>query len=72
VNGTLTASNAQAKLQGALQRLLGRGDDAAVVILYTAKGTGEEGTQRLQAFVQANGPSIMKLLETTQGTRPNP
>lgn len=70
VNGQLTASNAQAKLQGALQRLLGRGDDSAVVILYTTKGQGDEGAKRLQAFVQANGTSILHLLETTQQTQP--
>lgn len=70
VNGTLTASNARAKLQGAMQRLLGRGDDAAVVILYTAKGTGDEGAQRLQAFVQANGAQLLQVLRTTQHAQP--
>lgn len=68
VNGQLTASNAQAKLYGALQRLLGRGDDSAVVILYTDKGQAGAGVQRLQAFVQANGPRIIELLEATQHT----
>ena len=70
VNHTLTSSDARAKAYGALQRLLGRGDDSAVVILYTAKGQGEEGAQRLQAFVQANGASILHWLETTQQTQP--
>ena len=70
VNGSLTASNARAKLQGALQRLLGRGDDAAVVVLYTAKGTGDEGAQRLQTFVQANGAQLLQVLRTTQHTQP--
>jgi len=72
VNGTLTASNAQAKLQGALQRLLGRGDDSAVVILYTPKGETNQGAQRLQAFVQTNGPGIIRLLEATQQASANP
>jgi exosortase A len=67
VNGILTASNVQAKLYGALQRLLGRGDDAAVVILYTAKGAG---AQRLQAFVQANGAQLLQLLQSTQHAQP--
>ncbi|MDR3369910.1 exosortase A [Rhodoferax sp.] len=70
VNDTLTASSAQAKALGALQRLMGRGDDSAVVILYTTKGDGDAGVQRLQAFVQANGASIIHLLETTQQTQP--
>jgi len=66
VNGQLTASDAQAKLYGTLQRLLGRGDDSAVVILYTDKGQGGAGAQRLQSFVQANGARIIQLLEATQ------
>lgn len=70
VNDTLTASNARAKLQGALQRLLGRGDDAAVVVLYTAKGTGDEGARRLQTFVQANGAQLLQVLRTTQHAQP--
>lgn len=72
VNGQLTASKALAKLYGALQRLLGRGDDSAVVVLYTNKGQDAEGVQRLQAFVQANGPRIIQLLETTQHTPTTP
>jgi exosortase A len=70
VNGTLTASNVQAKLYGALQRLLGRGDDSAVVILYTAKGKGDEGSQRLQAFVQANGAQLLQMLQSTEHAQP--
>ncbi len=68
VNGQLTASDIQAKLYGALQRLLGRGDASAVVVLYTHKGQGAEGAERLQRFVQANGPRIIALLETAQHT----
>lgn len=70
VNHTLTASDARAKAYGALQRLLGRGDDSAVVILYTAKGDGDAGAQRLQTFVQANGASIIHWLESIQQTQP--
>ena len=72
VNGRLTASNAQAKLYGALQRLSGHGDDSAVVILYTDKGQGDEGAKRLQDFVQANGTRIIALLEATQHNHPTP
>jgi len=66
VNGKLTASDMQAKAFGALYRLLGRGDDSAVIIVYTAKGQGDEGQARLQAFVQANAGSIIALLEKTR------
>jgi exosortase A len=66
VNGKLTASDMQAKAYGALYRLLGRGDDSAVIIIYTAKGQGGEGQARLQAFVQANAGNIIALLEKTR------
>ena len=66
VNNQFTASNARAKLQGALQRLRGQGDDSAVLILYTNKGVGDDGAQRLQAFMQANAAQLTGLLEATQ------
>jgi len=69
INGTLTASDIQAKAYGAVYRLLGQGDDSAVVILYTPKGTGDEGQARLQSFVQANAASIMAMLEKTKQTQ---
>ncbi|NCP40311.1 MAG: exosortase A [Rhodoferax sp.] len=66
VNGKLTASNVQAKAYGALYRLLGRGDDSAVIVLTTAKGPQGEGQARLQAFVQANASALIHLLEQTR------
>ena len=66
VNGTLTSSDMLAKAYGAFYRLLGRGDDSAVIILYTPKGQGDEGHTRLQAFVQANAAAILALLEQTR------
>ena len=72
VNGQLTASQAKAKLYGALQRLSGHGDDSAVVVLYTDKGQGDQGAQRLQNFMQTNGARIIALLEATQHNHPTP
>jgi len=69
INGTLTASDILAKVYGAVYRLLGQGDDSAVVILYTPKGTGEERQERLQSFVQANAASILAMLEKTKQTQ---
>jgi len=66
VNGTLTTSDVQAKAWGALYRLLGRGDDSAVIVLTTPKGTQGEGAAQLQAFWQANGAAIIRLLEQTR------
>jgi EpsI family protein len=69
VNGSWTASDATAKLLGALYRLLGRGDDAAVLILYTPKGRADEGDAVLAAFVQANAPALTALLQQTRAQR---
>jgi hypothetical protein len=58
-----------AKLYGALYLLLGRGDDAAVVILYTPKGSSGEGEAALAAFLQANSPVLVTLLQQTKAQR---
>lgn len=67
VNGIWTASDAMAKLYGALQRLLGRGDDAAVLILYTGQSGG--GDAALAAFAAANAPALTAWLEQTRAQR---
>lgn len=68
INGTLTSSDMLAKAYGALYRLLGRGDDSAVIILYTPQGQGDEGQARLQAFVKDNAAAITVLLAQTGET----
>lgn len=65
VNGTLTSSDSLAKAYGALYRLLGRGDDAAVIIMYALKGPAGEGDRVLDEFVQANVAAIDGLLRKT-------
>src|SRR5690606_26086214 len=35
INGRFTGSDIQAKIQGALSRLRGHGDDGAIVVIYT-------------------------------------
>nr|WP_145544868.1 exosortase A [Variovorax boronicumulans] len=67
VNGRLVAGDAMAKVQGALSRLLGRGDDSAVLVVYTP--VGEDGTraqEALAAFIQANGQAIEASLQQTR------
>ena len=61
VNGTLVASDWQAKLWGAWHKLLGRGDDAAVLIFY-ADHDGGKGAAALAAFVQSHLDDIARLL----------
>lgn len=68
INGTLTSSDYLAKVYGALYRLIGRGDDSAVIILYIAKeqAGGEEAL--LESFLTTNYPAINALLLKTKKT----
>lgn len=50
VAGRFVASDAQAMLWLALQRLAGRGDDSAVLMFYTRQTEDGRGAERLQQF----------------------
>ncbi|MBS0446967.1 MAG: exosortase A [Proteobacteria bacterium] len=52
INGRWTASDGWAKAYGALLRLVGRGDDAAVIVIYAIDEPGAD--DRLDAFLRAN------------------
>lgn len=69
INGKLTANDVEAKLHTALSRLLGHGDDSAVVILYTPleQTGGPEAT--LQAFAGDALQNIAMLLQQTRDQR---
>lgn len=66
IGGHLTASDVHAKLAGAVNRLLGRGDDAAVIVLFTPRPGGEE---RLDAFWRANHHALLAGLQRTRDAR---
>jgi exosortase A len=68
INGTLTSSDYMAKVYGALYRLIGRGDDSSVIIVYTSKeqAGGEEAL--LKSFLTTNYPAIDELMRTTKTT----
>ncbi|MEP7247600.1 MAG: exosortase A [Gammaproteobacteria bacterium] len=53
VGGSFTASDAQAKLRVAFDRLLGRGDDGAVVLLFTEFDGSGAADATLAAFSRA-------------------
>lgn len=65
IDGRLTASDVRAKLYGAWQRLSGRGDDAAAVIVYTVKDTDNAASAQalLQNFLQQNWGAIEAQLQ---------
>jgi EpsI family protein len=62
INGTLVASDLQAKLWGAWHTLLGRGDDAAVLVFFTADDGSGQAADRLAAFVRDHRGSIERAL----------
>jgi exosortase A len=74
VNDQFTASDVRAKLQGALSQISGRGDDGAIVVVYTAVNEGlpaqqaqEQADQRLRGFLEAAGAPLLTMLRQTRG-----
>jgi len=68
VNGTLTANDYLAKVYNAFYRLTGRGDDGAVIVVYTPKDPAGGAEAVLESFWAANYPSINALLRKAQKT----
>lgn len=66
INGTLTASDYLAKAYGAYDRLMGRGDDSAVIVVYTHKDQPGGAEAVLQSFFSTNYAAINELLLKTQ------
>lgn len=69
INGYLTASDYRAKAYTALSRLLGQGDDSAVIILYAPKDQPGGGEGALEAFSVAAGAAIEDALQKTRQQR---
>jgi exosortase A len=74
VNNRFTASDALAKIQGALSRITGQGDDGAIVVIYTPldpqltdADARTAATAVLQSFMQTQGSAIEAALTTTRG-----
>ena len=56
--------DAEAKLRLALDRLLGRSDESAVVVLATPEGRDEDAARaRLQAFLASHAAAIEPAVE---------
>jgi len=66
INGRLTDSDYLAKAYSAFYRLTGRGDDSAVIVVYTRKNQVETAETVLQSFMLANYATINKLLLKTR------
>jgi exosortase A len=66
VDGQFEASDARAKLRGAWQRLLGRGDDGAVIVLYALEQRRGEAEALLEGFLREHLASFESLLRKTR------
>ena len=69
IGGRYMVSDPRARLQLALNRLLGRGDDAAAVVLYTVEDTREEADALLKRFAPAYLDALNRRLSATRDAR---
>lgn len=69
INGRLMTSDPLAKAYAGLLRLLGQGDDAAVIILYAPKEQPGGGQAALERFAREHGLAIRNTLEATRAQR---
>ncbi len=65
VGGRFTPGDARAKIYVALDRLLGRGDDSAELILSVSGSTPEQANRALQSFVEDNFGALDAALAQT-------
>ncbi|NDP38748.1 MAG: exosortase A [Rhodoferax sp.] len=66
INGALTTSDYLAKAYSVFYRLTGRGDDSAVIVVYTPKDQAGGEDSVLESFLMTNYPSINALLRAAQ------
>ena len=67
IGGNLTANDAWAKAAIAWSKLTGRGDDSALVVVYTTDGEAAAAT--LQSFVHDAWPSISTMLTSASQSK---
>jgi exosortase A len=67
INGRLTSNDYLAKVYSAFYRLTGRGDESAVLVLYTQKGDqASNGDTLLETFMSDNYAAINALLTSAR------
>ena len=70
VGGRITSNQYAAKALQAWSKLSGRGDDAALIVIYApTSGRGDEATSSLRAFAREMSPSIERSLAAARGAR---
>lgn len=66
VNGVFTDSDYKAKIYGAVQRLLGKGDDSAHIVLYAKDDGNDIAKKSMEEFLKDNYFEIKNMLEKTR------
>lgn len=69
IDGRWVAGDIQAKLAAAVMRLQGRGDDGAVLVIWTDQASRDNGQALLHQFARDNLPALNRLLSETQARR---
>lgn len=69
INGHLTDSDFIAKAYTALSRLIGQGDDSAVIVIYAPKAPAGGGDAALAAFAHVSLAEIDGMLQRTRDSR---
>jgi len=69
IDGRITASDYWAKGYTALSRLLGHGDDSAVIVVYASEDQPGEADAALEAFVRDAGPALDAMLASVRVQR---
>lgn len=69
IDGRLTASDARAKAEIALSRLLGGGDDSAAIILYAPENQPGGGVAALEEFSRSGAAAVEAALRQAKETR---
>jgi exosortase A len=66
IDGQWTSSDVKGKLVGAFSRLMGRGDDAALVLLYADEADPKRAEASLTRFAATGLPEVRKRLEAAR------
>lgn len=73
VNGKITSNDLEAKVQGVMSKITGKGDDSAIIAIYTPYMYSEVNDKNLkitsdilQEFININGDVIMLSLQKTR------
>ena len=69
IGGRLTSSEYRAKAYTAFSRLLGKGDDSAVVIVYVRSASPEADDQALSGFVTDSMPALEAVLQRSRDSK---